>query len=73
MISACINKPAITVAMYFPTMSNDWTMSSIAATLAAIKLQMPIGETLEAKNNKHCKSEKLGLNWLNLDYHRSAV
>lgn len=55
--------------MYFPTMSNDWTMSSIAATLAAIKLQMPIGETLEAKNNdEHWKSEKLGLNWLNLDY-----
>ena len=49
-------------------------MSSIAATLAAIKLQMPIGETLEAKNNdEHWKSEKLGLNWLNLDYHRSGV
>ena len=49
-------------------------MSSIAATLAAIKLQMPIGETLEAKHNdEHWKSEKLGLNWLKLDYHRSGV
>ena len=49
MISAWISKPAITVAMYNPTIFSDSTMSFIAATFAAIKLQIPIGENLVIK------------------------
>ena len=47
MIIAWISKPAITVAMYMPTIFNDLRMSSIAATFAAIRLQIPIGENLQ--------------------------
>ena len=49
MMSAWINKPAITVAMYNPTIFRDSMMSFIAATFAAIKLQIPIGENLVTK------------------------
>jgi len=47
MMRAWISKPAITVAMYKPTMFNESAMSAMAATLAAIKLQIPIGDTLK--------------------------
>lgn len=47
MIIAWISKPAITVAMYMPTIFNDSRMSFIAATFAAIRLQIPIGENLQ--------------------------
>lgn len=47
MIIAWISKPAITVAMYMPTIFNDSRMSAIAATFAAIRLQIPIGENLQ--------------------------
>jgi len=49
MMRTWINKPAITVAMYNPTIFRDSMMSAIAATFAAIKLQIPIGENLVEK------------------------
>ena len=46
-IKACMRRPAITVTMKSPSFSSETTMSSIPATFAAIRLQMPIGEYLQ--------------------------
>jgi len=64
MMSAWINKPAITVAMYNPTIFRDSMMSSIATTFAAIKLQIPIGENLVTKTHSTIYYTSLMLNTL---------